>query len=131
MSKHINKIFSMIQTELKSEKVELEKVELEKIQLETQEDLRNYLNSLLGSIKTLEGDFQLYKSLRNRVQSEAANGEQRIKQINANIRELRAAAKKFGLKDSVFHDIKRAEKAEKDFKSLTQGRAKLGGLLSL
>jgi vacuolar-type H+-ATPase subunit I/STV1 len=28
MSKHINKIFSMIQTELKSEKVELEKVEL-------------------------------------------------------------------------------------------------------
>jgi chromosome segregation ATPase len=121
----------MIQTELKSEKVELEKVELEKIQLETQEDLRNYLNSLLGSIKTLEGDFQLYKSLRNRVQSEAANGEQRIKQINANIRELRAAAKKFGLKDSVFPDIKRAEKAEKDFKSLTQGRAKLGGLLSL
>lgn len=108
-----------------------EKVELEKIQLETQEDLRNYLNSLFDSIKNLEGDFQLYKSLRNRVQSEAANGEQRIKQINANIRELRAAAKKFGLKDSVFPDIKRAEKAERDFKSLTQGRAKLGGLLSL
>lgn len=28
MSKHINKVFNMIQTELKSEKVELEKVEL-------------------------------------------------------------------------------------------------------
>lgn len=112
----------------KKDKTELK---IEKIELQTQEDLRNALDSLDGSIKSLEGDFQIFKSLRTRVQSEASNGEERVKQINSYISELKQAAKKFGLDDNVFPDIKRGERAVNNFKSIIQGRSKLGGLLSL
>lgn len=121
LKKIYNKLSEEDKTELKSEKVELQ----------TQEDLRNALDSLDGSIKSLESDFQTFKSLRNRVQNEASNGEERVKQINSLISELKQAARKFGLDENVFPDIKRAERAANNFKSITQGRSKLGGLLSL
>lgn len=52
MSKHINKILSMIQTELKSEKVELEKVELGAI-----DDFEKVFN------KVIDGDVLIGKTL--------------------------------------------------------------------
>jgi|TARA_B100000085_G_C18363563_1_gene439356 uncharacterized protein (DUF3084 family) len=108
-------------TELSTEKVELGIVD----------DLKNYIESLEGSIKTLEGDFQVFRSLRNRVQSEAENGEQRIKQINQELQRLRQAAKELGIDPNSFAEVKQAERLLNNFKSLTQGKAKLGGLLSL
>jgi len=103
----------------------------ERVELGIVDDLKNYIESLEGSIKTLEGDFQVFRSLRNRVQSEAENGEQRIKQINQELQRLRQAAKELGIDPNSFTEVKQAERLLNNFKSLTQGRAKLGGLLSL
>ena len=121
----LKKIYNKLSQEDKTE------LSTEKVELQSQEDLRNALDSLDGSIRTLEGDFQTFKSLRNRVQNESSNGEERVKQIKSIIIELKQAAKKYGLDDNVFPDIKRAERAINNFESITQGRAKLGGLLSL
>tara|TARA_R100000231_G_scaffold18912_2_gene18984 strand:+ start:631 stop:996 length:366 start_codon:yes stop_codon:yes gene_type:complete len=108
-----------------------EQLSTQKVQLGIVDDLKNYIESLEGSIKTLNGDFQIFRSLRNRVQSEAENGEQRIKQINQELQRLRQAAKELGIDPNSFAEVKQAERLLSNFKSLTQGRAKLGGLLSL
>jgi len=61
MSKQINKIFSMIQTELKSEKVELEKVEL------AVDDYNKFLKELLSIDKDLKNEVGDYVSLKNKI----------------------------------------------------------------
>jgi len=56
MSKHINKIFSMIQTELKSEKVEL-----------GVDDYNKFLKELLTIDKDLRNEVGNYVSLKNKI----------------------------------------------------------------
>lgn len=56
MSKHINKIFSMIQTELKSEKVEL-----------AVDDYDKFLKELLSINKDLRNEVGNYVSLKNKI----------------------------------------------------------------
>ncbi len=56
MSKHINKIFSMIQTELKSEKVEL-----------AVDDYDKFLKELLSIDKDLRNEVGNYVSLKNKI----------------------------------------------------------------
>jgi len=79
MSKHINKIFSMIQTELKSEKVELEKVELNVVK-DIQKEIAKYKqgfsdmekkNSLqIDAMKTLfKAQDNLEKAINNALNS--------------------------------------------------------------
>ena len=56
MSKHINKVFSMIQTELKSEKVEL-----------AVDDYDKFLKELLSIDKDLRNEVGNYVSLKNKI----------------------------------------------------------------
>jgi predicted nucleic acid-binding Zn-ribbon protein len=102
-----------------------------KIQLSIVDDLQNYNDSLNGITRTLEGDLSTFKSLRSRVQSEAASGEQRVKQINQELQKLKQAAKDLGVNPATLPQVKESERLIRDFESLTRGRAKLGGLLSL
>ena len=61
MSKHINKIFSMIQTELKSEKVELEKVELARKPQSILSELKKIDNKISSAESKLDKTFLKYK----------------------------------------------------------------------
>ena len=61
MYKELNKIFSMIKTELKSEKVELEKVEL------AVDDYNKFLKELLSIDKDLKNEVGDYVSLKNKI----------------------------------------------------------------
>ena len=61
MYKELNKVFSMIKTELKSEKVELEKVEL------AVDDYNKFLKELLSIDKDLKNEVGDYVSLKNKI----------------------------------------------------------------
>tara|TARA_R100000426_G_scaffold86330_1_gene67599 strand:- start:184 stop:558 length:375 start_codon:yes stop_codon:yes gene_type:complete len=104
---------------------------VEKIELALIDDLENSLESLEGITKDLKGDAQIFKSLRNRVQNDSAEGEQRVDQIQKYLQDLQRQAKELGFNAQSIPAYKRAGRVINDFRSLTQGRAKLGGLLSL
>ena len=104
---------------------------VEKIELALIDDLENSLESLEGITKDLNNDFQTFKSLRNRVQNDANNGETRADQIQKYLQDLQRQAKELGFNAQSIPAYKKAGRVINDFKSLTQGRAKLGGLLSL
>jgi len=61
MSKHINKVFSMIKTELKSEKVELEKVELARKPQSILSELKKIDNKISSAESKLDKTFLKYK----------------------------------------------------------------------
>ena len=104
---------------------------VEKVELALIDDLENSLESLEGIIKDLNNDFQTFKSLRNRVQNDANNGETRADQIQKYLQDLQRQAKELGFNAQSIPAYKKAGRVINDFRSLTQGRAKLGGLLSL
>ena len=104
---------------------------VEKIELALIDDLENSLESLEGITKDLNNDFQTFKSLRNRVQNDANNGETRADQIQKYLQDLQRQAKELGFNAQSIPAYKRAGRVINEFRSLTQGRAKLGGLLSL
>jgi len=66
MSKHINKIFSMIQTELKSEKVELEKVELSTLSdlSKSTTKIKSFLKRYKTIVKEVEKASELIKQAK-------------------------------------------------------------------
>ena len=104
---------------------------VEKVELALIDDLENSLESLEGIIKDLNNDFQTFNSLRNRVQNDANNGETRADQIQKYLQDLQRQAKELGFNAQSIAAYKKAGRVINDFRSLTQGRAKLGGLLSL
>ena len=104
---------------------------VKKVELGLVDDLENSLESLEGITKDLQGDAQIFKSLRTRVQNDAANGEERVDQIKKYNRDLESQAKDLGLNANDIPAYKKSKKIISDFESLIRGKAKLGGLLSL
>jgi len=93
MSKHINKIFSMIQTELKSEKVELEKVELGAI-----DDLRNDYKKAASKAIPLKKIILKEASDLDKISNE-------LDKVQANAKKLEGMAKELGA-DSIVKSAK-------------------------
>lgn len=104
---------------------------VEKVELGLVDDLENSLESLEGITKDLQGDAQIFKSLRSRVQNDAANGEERVEQIKRYNSNLEKQAKDLGLNANDIPAYKKSKKIISDFESLIRGKGKLGGLLSL
>ena len=102
-----------------------------RVELGLIDDLENSLDSLKGITKDLQGDEQTFKSLRKRVQNDAANGEERVDQIKRYNSNLESQAKDLGLNANDIPAYKESKKIVSDFESLIRGKAKLGGLLSL
>jgi hypothetical protein len=71
-----NKTYEEYAKDLKEYKFSTVKVELGLV-----DDLENSLESLEGITKDLQGDAQVFNTLRKRVQNDAANGEERVEQI--------------------------------------------------
>ena len=127
MSKHINKIFSMIQTELKSEKVEFEKVELAIL-----DNLKKYANGL--NKYQNEGDGLVKRA--NRLKTELNEtqkaiykwsdvGESIANDIVRDLSKFEKSAKELGVSPSSIKEYVNAEKAFKQFAKLEQKYQKI------
>ena len=104
---------------------------VKKVELGLVDDLENSLESLEGITKDLQGDAQVFQTLRKRVQNDAANGEERVEQIKRYNSNLEKQAKDLGLNANDIPAYKKSKKIISNFESLIRGKAKLGGLLSL
>ena len=93
MSKHINKIFSMIQTELKSEKVELALVD----------DAKKIINKVKGELgDTEERAFDFIVDAENIYKKALNEYEQQLKDVERITQPLEKAIQEIGINRSTF-----------------------------
>ena len=121
-----NKTYEEYAKDLKEYKLSTVKVELGLV-----DDLENSLESLEGITKDLQGDAQVFNTLRKRVQNDAADGEEIVDVIKRYNSNLEKQAKDLGLNANDIPAYKKSKKIISNFESLIRGKAKLGGLLSL
>ncbi len=97
MSKHINKIFSMIQTELKSEKVELEKVELARKPQSIFSDAKKLDNKLDSIEKKMDKAYINYRSAYDQFVSASADIDSRAGKLDDDLSDVEDSAKEIGV----------------------------------
>ena len=98
MYKELNKVFSMIQTELKSEKVELEKVELALV-----DDAKKIINSIKGELGDIEERaFDFVVDAEMTYKKAISSYKDQLKKINSISPKLDKAIKEIGINRSTF-----------------------------
>lgn len=125
MSKHINKIFSMIQTELKSEKVELEKVELARKPQSILNETKTLDKALAKYSSKIDRTYTEYVKAHRKFDQEIDQIQQSLKNLKGDVLELEKAAKELGVDSNSVPDLKEAktkidklENISKDYKKL-------------
>ena len=108
MSKHINKIFSMIQTELKSEKVELEKVELARKPQSIFSDAKKLDNKLDSIEKKMDKAYLNYRSAYDQFISASADIDSRASKLDDDLSDVEDSAKERILSMSLISHPRRA-----------------------
>ena len=125
MSKQINKIFSMIQTELKSEKVELEKVELARKPQSILNETKTLDKALAKYSSTIDRTYVEYVKAHRKFDQEIEQIQQSLKNLKGDVLEVEKTLKDLGLDSNSVPDLKEAEtkidkleNISKDYKKL-------------
>ena len=111
MSKHINKVFSMIQTELKSEKVELGIAQDIKKSNSTVKSLVKKSDSLIDKIERALNVYDKLYSATTVLRDDALS---EIRYSNKKLKDAESAAKQLGIKPSDISDYSELNATIKD-----------------
>ncbi len=125
MSKHINKIFSMIQTELKSEKVELEKVEFARKAPKVLNDLNKLDDKLRKAESKIDNQFMSYKKAWQNFQGVIKDVANERKRLENDVADINQAAMDLGVDFDSVDGLKAANNMSRKLDGLVKDLPRL------
>ena len=125
MSKHINKIFSMIQTELKSEKVELEKVEFARKAPKVLNDLNKLDDKLRKAESKIDSEFMSYRKAWQNFQGVIKDVAGDRKRLENDVADINQAAMDLGVDFDSVDGLKAANNMSRKLDGLVKDLPRL------
>ena len=125
MSKHINKIFSMIQTELKSEKVELGKVELARKAPSILKDLKKLDDNLRKAESKIDSEFMSYRKAWQNFQGVIKDVASDRNKLENDVKDITQAAMDLGVDFKAIDGLKEAQDMSRKLDGLVKDLPRL------